>query len=286
MHVFETSRGDLKREGGRLARRPAPHPSECRPVRTPQLRTGVRALAAVIAVAGGDRPARAAQLAGRTARTRQSRRARAPAGRRRLAPVPRQRVNSARPRPRSAFAAFARARLCPAPAVSERRAGARRGRAGARAQGLGVPRRPEPAAVSSAPPPCRAAVRTPAGSGRAAVRRRRPRSGPGARQEGVRGYCPPGVRRTPSSCTSGPGAHVAFACSAERGIAMPKKGKKGRGGRGKSHGKKQKKPDVDILSPAAMLNLYYIAHNAADCLYLRGFRWPGAPKGKKGKSKT
>ncbi|XP_023558637.1 small lysine-rich protein 1 [Octodon degus] len=66
---------------------------------------------------------------------------------------------------------------------------------------------------------------------------------------------------------------------------MPDKGKKGKGS-GKSHGKKQKKPEVDILSPAAMLNLYYIAHNAADCLLLRGFRWPGAPKGKKGKNKT
>ncbi|XP_045876883.1 small lysine-rich protein 1 isoform X1 [Meles meles] len=63
------------------------------------------------------------------------------------------------------------------------------------------------------------------------------------------------------------------------------KGKRGKG-RGKSHGKKQKKPEVDILSPAAMLNLYYIAHNVAHCLQLRGFRWPGAPKSKKGKNKT
>ncbi|XP_028618429.1 small lysine-rich protein 1 [Grammomys surdaster] len=62
------------------------------------------------------------------------------------------------------------------------------------------------------------------------------------------------------------------------------KGKKGKG-RSKTSGKKQKqkKPEADILSPAAMLNLYYIAHNVADCLYLRGFPWPGAPKGKKGK---
>ena len=44
--------------------------------------------------------------------------------------------------------------------------------------------------------------------------------------------------------------------------------------------------EVDILSPAAMLNLYYIAHNVADCLQLRGFRWPGAAKTKKGKGKT
>nr|XP_027805893.1 small lysine-rich protein 1 isoform X1 [Marmota flaviventris] len=66
---------------------------------------------------------------------------------------------------------------------------------------------------------------------------------------------------------------------------QPGKGKKGKSHR-KSHGKKQKKPEVDILSPAAMLNLYYIAHNVTDCLQLRGFRWPGAPKGKKGKNKT
>lgn len=60
---------------------------------------------------------------------------------------------------------------------------------------------------------------------------------------------------------------------------MPGKGKRGKR---KSHGKKQKKPEVDILSPVAMLNLQYIAHNAAHCLYLRGFRWPGASKSKKG----
>ncbi|XP_037693506.1 small lysine-rich protein 1 isoform X2 [Choloepus didactylus] len=66
---------------------------------------------------------------------------------------------------------------------------------------------------------------------------------------------------------------------------MPGKGKRGKG-RGKSRGKKPKKPEVDILSPAAMLNLHCIAHNVADCLQLRGFRWPGAPKGKKGKKKT
>nr|XP_025866660.1 small lysine-rich protein 1 [Vulpes vulpes] len=65
----------------------------------------------------------------------------------------------------------------------------------------------------------------------------------------------------------------------------PGKGKQGKS-QGKSGGKKQKKPEVDILSPAAMLNLYYIAHNVADCLHLRGFRWPGAPKSKKGKNKT
>ncbi|XP_029088899.1 small lysine-rich protein 1 [Monodon monoceros] len=64
----------------------------------------------------------------------------------------------------------------------------------------------------------------------------------------------------------------------------PGKGK--RKGRSQSRGKKQKKPEVDILSPAAMLNLYYIVHNVAGCLHLRGFRWPGATKSKKGKNKT
>ncbi|XP_040584404.1 small lysine-rich protein 1 [Mesocricetus auratus] len=70
------------------------------------------------------------------------------------------------------------------------------------------------------------------------------------------------------------------------GNAPSNKKKKGKG-RVKSFGKKQKpkKPEPDILSPVAMLNLYYIAHNVADCLYLRGYTWPGAPKGKRGKSK-
>ncbi|XP_063164163.1 small lysine-rich protein 1 [Candoia aspera] len=61
---------------------------------------------------------------------------------------------------------------------------------------------------------------------------------------------------------------------------------KGKGkGKGKS-GKKSKKAavEVDILSPTAMLNLYYIAHNAAACLEFRGFPWPGSLK-KKGKKK-
>ncbi|XP_060101964.1 small lysine-rich protein 1, partial [Heteronotia binoei] len=42
--------------------------------------------------------------------------------------------------------------------------------------------------------------------------------------------------------------------------------------------------EVDILSPAAMLNAYYIAHNAAACLEFRGFPWSGSLK-KKGKGK-
>jgi len=47
---------------------------------------------------------------------------------------------------------------------------------------------------------------------------------------------------------------------------------------------------IDILSPAAMENLYYIAHNSPDALTMRGFGYTG-PKvkkkkgGKKGKKK-
>ncbi|KAM9650992.1 small lysine-rich protein 1 [Trichechus inunguis] len=84
---------------------------------------------------------------------------------------------------------------------------------------------------------------------------------------------------------TGLGTDAARTCSTERRVTMPGKGKKGKG-LGKPRGKKQKKPEVDVLSPAAMLNLYYIAHNVADCLHMRGFRWPGAPKTKKGKNKT
>ncbi|XP_068128729.1 small lysine-rich protein 1 [Hyperolius riggenbachi] len=81
---------------------------------------------------------------------------------------------------------------------------------------------------------------------------------------------------------------------------MPTKSAKSKGS-AKSNGKgkkvkktkkksKEPKPEVDILSPAAMLNAYYISHNAVDCLEFRGFNWSGAPKkkgkkGKKGKKK-
>ncbi|XP_008584430.1 PREDICTED: small lysine-rich protein 1 [Galeopterus variegatus] len=77
--------------------------------------------------------------------------------------------------------------------------------------------------------------------------------------------------------------HLPLGCSVE--VCLPGKEKRGKGQR-KARGKQQKKAEVDILSPAAMLNLYYIAHNVADCLHLRGFPWPGAPKGKKGRNKT
>ncbi|XP_074049814.1 small lysine-rich protein 1 [Macrotis lagotis] len=64
---------------------------------------------------------------------------------------------------------------------------------------------------------------------------------------------------------------------------MPGKGKKGKGRAKGQAGKKAKKTEVDILHPATMQNLYYIAHHVADCLHLRGFRWPGAGKKKKEK---
>ncbi|XP_077196522.1 small lysine-rich protein 1 [Paroedura picta] len=67
------------------------------------------------------------------------------------------------------------------------------------------------------------------------------------------------------------------------------KGKVKGKGKGKGKGKKSKKAaaEVDILSPAAMLNAYYIAHNAAACLEFRGFPWSGSlkKKGKAGKRK-
>uniref|UniRef100_A0A673TLT5 Small lysine rich protein 1 n=1 Tax=Suricata suricatta TaxID=37032 RepID=A0A673TLT5_SURSU len=84
---------------------------------------------------------------------------------------------------------------------------------------------------------------------------------------------------------AGPGRSGAGREPGERPLRLePGKGKRGKGP-DRSQEKKPKKPEVDILSPAAMLNLYYIAHNVADCLHLRGFPWPGAPKSKKGKNK-
>ncbi|CAF0792847.1 unnamed protein product [Didymodactylos carnosus] len=43
--------------------------------------------------------------------------------------------------------------------------------------------------------------------------------------------------------------------------------------------------EVDILSPAAVINAYYTCHNVADCLVIRGFPWEGAKKTKKKKKK-
>lgn len=71
------------------------------------------------------------------------------------------------------------------------------------------------------------------------------------------------------------------------GSAKKKKGKKGSGKKGKKSGKTKsaKTPpvEVDIMSAPAMENLYYIAHASPDALVLRGFKWEGAPSGKKKK---
>ncbi|XP_053799199.1 small lysine-rich protein 1 [Vidua macroura] len=67
---------------------------------------------------------------------------------------------------------------------------------------------------------------------------------------------------------------------------MAGKTKKPKGGKGKSSKKGADKSvkEVDLLSPAAMLNAYYISHNAAAFLEFRGHPWPGSLK-KKGKKK-
>ncbi|XP_062578815.1 small lysine-rich protein 1-like [Saccostrea cucullata] len=71
-----------------------------------------------------------------------------------------------------------------------------------------------------------------------------------------------------------------------------KGGKKGgkKSAKSRSQSAKSEKGDKsapDIMSPAAMENLYYIAHDAPDALDKRGFGWPdaGKKKGKKGKGK-
>ncbi|XP_061770540.1 small lysine-rich protein 1 [Nerophis ophidion] len=58
----------------------------------------------------------------------------------------------------------------------------------------------------------------------------------------------------------------------------PKTGKK------RSSRDKAAKKDVEILGPAAMQNVYYIAHNAAACLEFRGYGWL-KDKRKKGKKR-
>ncbi|XP_028250753.1 small lysine-rich protein 1 [Parambassis ranga] len=54
----------------------------------------------------------------------------------------------------------------------------------------------------------------------------------------------------------------------------------------KSSNAKSTNTEVDILSPAARENAYYISHNAADCLSFRGFGWPNSNKKKKKKKGT
>nr|XP_009859037.1 small lysine-rich protein 1-like [Ciona intestinalis] len=86
---------------------------------------------------------------------------------------------------------------------------------------------------------------------------------------------------------------------ARKGTKSPKLKGQGRKGKGSAKSKKKKSSsakssplspltskgveEVDILSPAAMTNAYYICHNAPDCLEKRGFGWSGAKGGKKGK---
>ncbi|XP_055003066.1 small lysine-rich protein 1 isoform X1 [Sorex araneus] len=105
-------------------------------------------------------------------------------------------------------------------------------------------------------------------------------------QPGRRGG-PPTAKEAPGQAGAGGGARagptrLGPTAGRPRPVSRQQPGK-GKRGKRKGRAKKQKKPEVDILSPAAMLNLHYIAHNAAHCLFLRGFRWPGAPKSKKGK---
>uniref|UniRef100_A0A3Q3IX96 Small lysine rich protein 1 n=1 Tax=Monopterus albus TaxID=43700 RepID=A0A3Q3IX96_MONAL len=59
---------------------------------------------------------------------------------------------------------------------------------------------------------------------------------------------------------------------------LPNKGKMPKNNRSSA---KSTKKEVDILSPAAMENVYYISHNAVECLECRGFGWPNANKKKK-----
>lgn len=69
-----------------------------------------------------------------------------------------------------------------------------------------------------------------------------------------------------------------------RGRSKSPGGKKGKR-KTKSVSPAPKKP-VDLLSPAAMTNAYYIAHGAQEFLEVRGFGWPDASKKKKkGKGK-
>ncbi|CAF3131795.1 unnamed protein product [Rotaria socialis] len=67
---------------------------------------------------------------------------------------------------------------------------------------------------------------------------------------------------------------------------MPAKKKKEGSSKRKANSKNaDDRPEVDVLSPAAVINAYYICHNVADCLEARGFAWEGAKKGKKKKKK-
>ncbi|XP_075285323.1 small lysine-rich protein 1 [Opisthocomus hoazin] len=71
--------------------------------------------------------------------------------------------------------------------------------------------------------------------------------------------------------------------SAKKAVKSSKP-KRGKGKRSKKQAKKVVK-EGDIFSPDAMLNAYYICHNAPAFLECRGFPWPGSPKKKKKKGK-
>ncbi|XP_027899392.1 small lysine-rich protein 1 [Xiphophorus couchianus] len=53
----------------------------------------------------------------------------------------------------------------------------------------------------------------------------------------------------------------------------------------KKSSSKCNKMEVDVLSSAALEKLYYISHNAPDCLEYRGFGWPNSQKKKGTKQK-
>lgn len=62
-----------------------------------------------------------------------------------------------------------------------------------------------------------------------------------------------------------------------------RKGSKKSGKKSRSPSPTKTKKDVDLLSPDAMSNGYYIAHNASQFLQFRGFGWDSGTKGKKKK---
>lgn len=62
-----------------------------------------------------------------------------------------------------------------------------------------------------------------------------------------------------------------------------RKGSKKSGKKSRSPSPTKTKKDVDLLSPDAMSNGYYIAHNAPQFLQFRGFGWDSGTKGKKKK---
>lgn len=72
-----------------------------------------------------------------------------------------------------------------------------------------------------------------------------------------------------------------------KGSSKKKSSKKGKKSTKDSRTGDVKAPIIDPLSPAAMLNAYYIAHGPVEFLQFRGYGWEGGgtKKGKKGKKK-